>query len=327
MIDRGYLRYLYKRVVRRVTTWLVMPIWWLGQKLPISLTRPLAGACATVVGAIARADRRRAHEHLQMALPELGKEERDRIVREMFKGLAWSVAENLWVYGHGCLKSRRFVENDSFEAVDTLRRVIERGRGVIIASPHFGNFELLAIYLCSHFENGSTIAKRFSNEGLNDLVAAKRRSVGLKTFYQDSSVRHMLVQLKKGGPLGVVPDQDIDSRVGIFIDFFGRPAYTPTGPASLSQATGAAIVPSYLIRQPNGRYRVEFDAPIEPPETGDRARDVEIMTRAWSDAFERRIRQHPEQWVWTHRRWRTTPERLQERRLRRARRAAFESSS
>ncbi len=327
MINSGYLRFRYKRIQRRLITWAALPFWWLGQCLPIAWTHPTAGGFAWLVGRLFRKGRHQARDHLAAAFPERSCDEIETIVDQMYRGLGWSVAEMLAVYRRGGLWSRGLVENDSPEAIEILREVIDRGRGVIIASPHFGNFELLAVYLCTYFHHGSTIVRRYSNEGLNAMVQARRTKLGLRIFYQDDPPREMLRWLKQGYPLGAVPDQDLDKNAGIFIDFFGRPAYTTTGPATIARLGGAPIVCSYLIRQPSGRYRVELDPPIEPPETGDRARDVEIMTRAWSDAFERRIRQHPEQWVWTHRRWRTTPERLQARRARRARRAATKSSS
>ena len=115
----------------------------------------------------------------------------------------------------------------------------------------------------------------------------------------------------------MLPDQDVDKVGGIFVPFFGREAYTPTGPASLARAARVPIIPFFMIWM-GRKYRVRIGRPIVVPHTERKKEDLLEGTLLWSKVFEEVIRAHPDQWVWIHRRWRTTPERLEERRKRRA---------
>ena len=104
--------------------------------------------------------------------------------------------------------------------------------------------------------------------------------------------------------VGILPDQDIDSVEGVFINFFNRRAYTPAGPVLLSMVSGAPIIPIFCVRQ-NGKHKFIVEEPIQLEITGDKEKDILVNTQKWSDVTERYIRQYPEQWVWMHRRWKT----------------------
>jgi KDO2-lipid IV(A) lauroyltransferase len=101
-------------------------------------------------------------------------------------------------------------------------------------------------------------------------------------------------------------DQDTNVE-GVFVNFFDRPAHTATGPVVLARKFDAAIIPSFIHLQPDGRYHIEFQAELELISTGDEERDVVSNTQRCSDAIERMVRRHPEQWVWMHERWKKQP--------------------
>jgi LPS export ABC transporter protein LptC len=98
----------------------------------------------------------------------------------------------------------------------------------------------------------------------------------------------------------------VDSLEGIFVDFFGRPAHTPLGPAALSILTGAPIVPCFLIRE-GPHFRLVVEPPLSAPQEADRVQAMAALTRAWSAVVESYVRRYPDHWVWMHRRWKTRP--------------------
>jgi Kdo2-lipid IVA lauroyltransferase/acyltransferase len=133
-----------------------------------------------------------------------------------------------------------------------------------------------------------------------------RRRFGMEIVYQDESPRKLLRALRDGKIVALLADQDVPRLDGVFVPFFGRPAYTPTGPAALAVASGAELVLAHTLRVGRDRHRLVVTEPIAF-DRSDRDRAILEGTRAWCAMLERVIREHPEQWVWMHRRWRTAP--------------------
>jgi KDO2-lipid IV(A) lauroyltransferase len=95
---------------------------------------------------------------------------------------------------------------------------------------------------------------------------------------------------------------------GVFVQFFGRPAHTATGPVILSMKLGAPIIPIFMHMRRNLKYHIECGRPLILDNTGDEQRDVVSNTQKCSDVYEHMIRRFPEQWVWMHQRWKTQPD-------------------
>jgi KDO2-lipid IV(A) lauroyltransferase len=123
-------------------------------------------------------------------------------------------------------------------------------------------------------------------------------------IYRDESPRKMLKTLKKNWIVGIVADQDVDSVDGVFVNFFGHQAYTPSGPVALARASGAVLLPVFIIREGDG-HTIAIDEPIELRDTDDKEADLIYNTQKWSNVVESYIRKYPDQWVWMHRRWKT----------------------
>jgi Kdo2-lipid IVA lauroyltransferase/acyltransferase len=119
-------------------------------------------------------------------------------------------------------------------------------------------------------------------------------------------MRSMLRHLKKNDILGILIDQNVSVAEGVFVDFFGRPACTTTGMALLSLHTGAPAIPGYVVRLPDGRYRMVFGEEVAIVRTGDREKDILVNTQIFTGIIEDTIRKYPDQWLWVHQRWKTT---------------------
>ncbi len=186
-------------------------------------------------------------------------------------------------------------------------RILEHGKGVIILTGHLGNWELLAGAFGVKGYSGAVVGRRIYYEPYNEIIVGLRRGVGVETIYRDESPRKILRILSQNQILGIVADQDVDSVEGIFVPFFGIPAYTPTAPAKMALASGAPIVPACVIRE-GKRYRMLMGEPIYPKPNSNKEQAVREMTENWSREIEAYIRRYPDQWGWMHDRWKTKPE-------------------
>lgn len=190
------------------------------------------------------------------------------------------------------------------EGLDNIDRSFERGKGTIVLTAHFGNWELVGLAFLVHGYPGTTIVRKIYFHKYNDFLSSLRRTYGLNATYRDESARKMLGVLKENKILGIVADQDVDSVDGVFVNFFGRRTYTPSGPAVLARVSKAAMVPVFMVREGSG-FVMKIERPVELVDTGNKEADLVTNTQKWSDVVESYIRRYPDQWVWMHRRWKT----------------------
>jgi len=179
-----------------------------------------------------------------------------------------------------------------------------KGKGIVVITGHIGNWELMAATLRLNGCPGVTIGRRIYFDKYDKYLNWLRRLHDVNVVYRDESPRKMLRILKDNWIVGIVADQDVDSVDGVFVDFFGRKAYTPIGPVVLARASGAVLLPVLILRK-NGGHTLMVEEPIELVDTGDKEKDVIENTQKWSLVLESYIRRYPEQWVWIHRRWKT----------------------
>lgn len=195
-----------------------------------------------------------------------------------------------------------FVEKG--DGLSLLHRLLREGRGVILLTAHLGNWELLGALLRFHGFQGAVVGRRVYYERFNEIILRLRKSVTLQTLYQDAPVREFLKILRQNQILGILADQDIDRLDGVFVPFFGRPAYALTAPARLALISGAPLLPVFLVRE-GDRYRLLVEEPIRVEARGTRQETIQEYTQRWSRVIEEKIRAFPEQWAWMHRRWKT----------------------
>ncbi len=188
-----------------------------------------------------------------------------------------------------------------------LDEVLSRGKGALVMGFHFGNWELLGIGLRVLGYPGALVARRIYFEKYDSIITGMRARFDARVIYRDESPKKMLLELKRGNVLGIVPDQDVDSVDGVFVDFLGTPAYTPTAPVKIASAAGTSIVPIFVIRGENDRHTMVIEKPINVPERIKDKDEIKRFTREWSDTLESYVRKYPEQWVWVHKRWKTVP--------------------
>jgi KDO2-lipid IV(A) lauroyltransferase len=259
-------------------------------------------------------NRERTISHLSKCFPKLPEKEIYRIGRKCFDNLATGMFEMLILHRWNCEYIRSLIVN--FEEMERLIKDTKNKPGSVLITGHVGNWELLAASYARHGGQMHVVGKRMKEEDFDSFLTNIRGASGLSVLYSDSSPKQMLGALKKGESIGILPDQDITEIDGIFVDFFGIKAYTPSAPAKLAMSARTKIYIITLVRE-GEKFRLLLDGPIMPKKCKgkeEREKEIERLTSEWSLSLENMIRQYPSQWVWMHRRWRNTPERLKWRR-------------
>ncbi|HEU4440297.1 MAG TPA: lysophospholipid acyltransferase family protein [Methylomirabilota bacterium] len=189
------------------------------------------------------------------------------------------------------------------EGGEQLKTAAAEGRGVLILTAHYGNWELLG---AAHGLVGlplSIVIRPLDHPVLDVLAARFRRRSGAELIVKRQAVREVIGALRRGRMVGVLLDQNATRAEGVFVPFFGVLASTSKGLALLALRTGAPVVPVFLRREADGGHCMEVGPPVPPPANAD----VVAYTAAFNQAIEAAIRRAPEQWLWMHARWRTRP--------------------
>lgn len=291
---------LAKRFVR---FWLLRGLLALVSLLSLSAAKRLAAALGSLAYALAGKERRKALASLAVAFPEKSEAERDALARACFRHLAVMGAE---VCQHHRIDPviERYVEIPE-DSARLLAEIWAAKKGCVFVTGHVGNFELLARRFGKTGYPGQTIAKESSDPRMTALIRRIRESGGYKVLFrgEDDLFERIAGLLRAGEFVGFLIDQDIKTR-GVFVDFFGRKAFTARAPADLALQTGAAVVAAFVFEREDGSHRFEV-ARLDVPRTGDHEADVLALTQAMSKAVEDAIRRAPNAWVWMHQRWKT----------------------
>ncbi|MFA5388648.1 MAG: lysophospholipid acyltransferase family protein [Candidatus Omnitrophota bacterium] len=251
---------------------------------------------------ILKKERRKALENLDIAFgSSKSPAEKRNIVKKVFENLGKNLIEIAAISKFNKTNIDTYV---SCRDIGVLRRFVEEKKGCIILSGHFGNWELLAHYLSMKGMPLSVIARRVRMEGFEAFLSGIRKKNNVNVIYRDASAREIITLLKNKEFIGIMPDQDMDSVSGVFVDFFGKKAWTPSGAAVLSVLTGAPIIPCFMVRRPHG-HEFFIERPVELVNTGDRKKDITENTGRYTAVIEDYIRKYPDHWVWFHDRWKT----------------------
>lgn len=275
--------------------------------IPLGPALALGGALGRLAWLVGRKTRRRSLDHLAAAFPERSAEELRRIAREMFVHMGRSAMELAAIRWY----DRRLEGYVELADPELLRGVMARGRGMVFVTGHLGNWELLARRVARAGVPNAVIAKASWDAKLDQRVARFRAEGGVTTLWRESpeTGRAIIRTFRTGKALGLLIDQDTKVQ-GVFVPFFGRPAFTPRAAADLALRFGAPVVVGSIHRKAPGAgegHRVELleiPFPADPP---DREAEVVRLTAACTAALEAAIRRHPAEWVWMHERWHTRP--------------------
>ena len=270
--------------------------------IPLKVGLAIASALGTFIYYILPRYRQLTIDNLKFAFGnEKPEAELQDIAKRVFQNLGKNSVELVNLPKFNKARMDKFVRFRNRERLD---KAYEKGKGIIVLTAHFGSWELMAAALRENNCPGVTIGKRIYFKKYDDFLNKLRKSRDVEVIYRDESPRKMLKTLKKNWIVGIVADQDVDSVDGVFVNFFGKQAYTPSGPVALAKASGAVMLPVFIIREGDW-HTIAIEEPVELRDTGDKEADLIYNTQKWSDVVESYVRRYPDQWVWMHRRWKT----------------------
>lgn len=287
------------------------------RRLPPPAARQLGLALAALAQQLIPRVRQVGIDNLNLAYGDsLPPDEKQRILRGAVANLGIVAAEFCRIPELATPSGRRLFDVTGLEHID-------RNRGALFVSAHFGNWEWLGPAGAAVGLKVALVVRPFDDPRLDRLIDGVRRSGGVETFSKDNAMGPLLNWLRDRGAAGILADQSPREN-GVPVTFFGQPCWATAGPALIARRARVPVHPVFMARQPDGRYLLAFEPPIEPAKTGDPLEDFRLTTQRIQDALENTIRTCPEQWLWMHRRWRTR-ERLErewdERKARRTRKS------
>ena len=247
--------------------------------------------------------RRVALKNLTAAYPEWNEQDVKKTARESFTHFGRGALEFFYFLS---VPSEELDERVEIEGKEHLDAALANGHGAIIVTAHLGNWELFARIFVLLGYPISVIARDSDDPTITEITNTIRQNAGYKVLGRDKSALPALRALRRNEVLGILPDQNTLS--GIFVDFFGRPVATATGPAVFAIRSGAPIICGYTKRLGGGRFKTVLYPPIDLPLTGNEEADIHNVTAALTRAIEEEIRKEPAQWLWLHDRWRRTTE-------------------
>lgn len=230
---------------------------------------------------------------------EKGERELAKITRKVFINIARTLVE---FARQPVLKKERIPEMIDAEGAEYLEQVNHEGKGAMLVAGHFGNWELFGGWIAALGFPVDFLVGQQHNKKVDELMNSFRRALGVGIIPIGVTSRHVIKSLRSNQMVAVVNDQH-SATGAVVVNFFGRPAASHKGPAAFAAKMGCPIITGALIRKQYARHHAVILPPIYPPRTGDEENDIIIMTQKFTDCLESFIRQYPEQWMWTHRRW------------------------
>ncbi len=193
------------------------------------------------------------------------------------------------------------------ENLDAFADAYHQGKGVLLLTGHFGNWEVATVAGIGSFPHMRGrfhfVRRAVKPDWFDRLVTRRFRRAGFGVFKKRGSLDAMLAALANGDAIVFAFDQHASPPDGIAVDFFGAPAWTFKSLAIIALATGAPVVPATSWREPDGTHVLRFESPIPVVEHAKTSEAIRRTTRAYNAALERFVLRRPEQWYWVHRRW------------------------
>ncbi|MCU0578218.1 MAG: lysophospholipid acyltransferase family protein [Desulfobacterota bacterium] len=231
--------------------------------------------------------------------------ERRDLVRQCFRGIGRHFFEALYLFRFGAERVQEYVR---FSGIEHYQQAKALGKGVAFLTGHFGCWELMVNAFGYVFDPTYVVVKPLDFEPAEKLSRTLREISGNRVVTKERSMRTLIRLLREGRNLGILMDQNIDWKDGVFVDFFGKRACTNKGLALLIKSTGAPVVPGFMIYEGQGRYRVEMQPALPWLDfDGDRTKEIEENTRQYSRVIEDMARRYPDHYFWVHQRWKTRP--------------------
>jgi len=233
----------------------------------------------------------------------LDEKARSRLGRASFESMGKTIFEFMQFPR---LAPADFLGRVRFINLEAMDRVLDKGRGVIVATLHLSNWEFFAAAFAATGRPLAAVVRPLDNRRLDRWVEGFRESKGVEVIPRGLALRSGLAALRKGKVLAFLMDQNAAAH-GVFAPFFGHLAATASGPAALAIRFKLPLVFCYARREEDDSFSIIFHEEAAIPEEGSERERVEALTARLTACIEQVVRACPEQWLWMHPRWRTRP--------------------
>ena len=276
--------------------------------LPYRLASDAGGFIGRLGYLMDKRHRNIALENLARAFPDRDKEDLAGIAGKVFENLGRSAAEFVHIASHPQASVKDILSKwVTVEGQHYVNNAIMNNKGVIYLTAHFGNWELLGLSLSTNNCILNVIARPIDNRRIDRIVTSLRSVLGANILPKKGVLRDTLRGLKKGGAVAILLDQNTSREEGVFVDYFGQPAATNRGLALIAMKSGASVIPVFIVRENTYSHRMVYLPEVEIKRSDNLDSDVITYTQKFTNIIESFVRDHPEQWFWMHRRWKTRP--------------------
>lgn len=235
--------------------------------------------------------------NLRIAFPDMDPVERDRLAVDQWEQTGRTFAEL-------AVMDRLTPESGRIDVVglERLHAVRDAGKPVVLVSGHLANFEVMAAVIMAAGVPCQVTYRAANNPYVDALIRQSRERYGIKLFApKGDGTRELMAGMKRGESIALLVDQKYSQ--GPEVEFFGQPVNASPGAARLALKFGTVMQPLSVTRLPGVRFRVTAHEPITVPDTGDKAADVLAGIQAVNRFVEERVKEHPVDWFWVHKRW------------------------
>jgi len=301
---RPLRKFIPERLRHRILGWMAKAGFAVGRKLPrrvgLALFSFLGAVCYYIMGN----DRRLTVNHLRFVF---GNEWSEKKIRAVARAVFRSQGKNLFDAVHlGAAKADVFDDIVSHDSLYNIAQACERGKGIMAITAHLGCFEMLLHLFARRGLTCFAVGRAFKNPDVDEAVRKMRSGPGIEYVDRSESTRKIVRMLRQGKVMGVLIDQDTNLE-GVFADFLGHPAFTPSSAVHFAIKLGIPMFVSVTARLPGNKHHVYVSDELIPIDTGDPKADLVANIQKVNDIIGIYIRKHPEQWVWMHERWKTKP--------------------
>lgn len=247
--------------------------------------------------------------NLKIAFPDYTPEEFSTLTQAISQHFSSVFIEIITIFVKK--QPEKIFENVEIYHLEFLERALEKEKGVILFSAHFGNWELIPLILSKKLNQKiNSVARKMNNPLVERKVKQFREYMGSELIYKQNSIRTIIKRLEKNEIVYLLIDQNTIAREGVFVDFFGKTASTVPSVSQLHIKRAVPIIPVFLHYE-NNKIILEFMEEINAASagTGNQKDDIRQLTQGCTSIIEEKIKQHPEQWFWFHNRWKTRPPR------------------
>lgn len=299
---------LKKRLVRGIIYYGLKTVVFIAYLIPLNIGVRIGGILGRAVYYILHKERQKTFRNLKIAFPDKDEDEIRRIACACFSSLGKGLVELINLPKFNKDNIDRIVR---IEGEEHINKALEKKKGYIFVTGHIGNWELMGAFFGMKGYKVNVIAAPIYDSRINELLIKQRAIHNVRVIQRgaENIKREILKALHNNESLTMLIDQDTKVP-GVFVDFFRRKAYTPSGAASIAMRTGAPVLMGFIKRLPDNTHKIQIKEPLRLINSGNKDADIEANTALFTKMIESEIKKDPDQWVWMHNRWKRSPEKF-----------------